>query len=175
MNGGFAIEYVELPTGRMPAPEFVDSLDDKAAARIDAFIESLRVYGNRMQEKFRLKCPFGRKRSSCHEGHTRRGSRSAEFGIVRCQGQVGSRGKLEISRIVICEAVGACEDREVENSRWSLLSNVDGQRFQAREKPIDLINGKPLAAVRHQETVADFIEPQERDQSTFFGKTRENG
>ena len=36
----------------MPAREFVDSLDDKAAARIDAFIERLRVYGNRMQGKF---------------------------------------------------------------------------------------------------------------------------
>ena len=30
----------------------MDSLDDKAAARIDAFIDRLRVYGNRMQSKF---------------------------------------------------------------------------------------------------------------------------
>jgi phage-related protein len=52
VNGEFTIEYVELPHGRMPAREFVDSLDDKAAARIDAFIERLRVYGNRMQGKF---------------------------------------------------------------------------------------------------------------------------
>ncbi len=52
MNGEFTIEYVELPNGRMPAREFVDSLDDKAAAKIDAFIERLRVYGNRMQGKF---------------------------------------------------------------------------------------------------------------------------
>jgi phage-related protein len=52
VNGGFAIEYVELPNGRMPAREFVDALDEKAAARIDAFIERLRVYGNRMQGKF---------------------------------------------------------------------------------------------------------------------------
>ena len=52
MNGEFTIEYVELPSGRMPAREFVDSLDDKAAARIDAFIERLRIYGNRMQGKF---------------------------------------------------------------------------------------------------------------------------
>jgi phage-related protein len=51
VNGEFTIEYVELPNGRMPAREFVDSLDDKAAARIDAFIERLRVYGNRMQGK----------------------------------------------------------------------------------------------------------------------------
>ena len=36
----------------MPAREFVDALDDKAAARIDAFIERLRIYGNRMQGKF---------------------------------------------------------------------------------------------------------------------------
>jgi hypothetical protein len=52
VNGEFTIEYVELPNGRMPAREFVDSLDDKAAARLDAFIERLRVYGNRMQGKF---------------------------------------------------------------------------------------------------------------------------
>ena len=52
MSGEFAVEYVELPNGRIPAREFVDSLDDKAAARIDAFIERLRVYGNRMQGKF---------------------------------------------------------------------------------------------------------------------------
>ena len=52
MNGEFTIEYVELPNGRIPAREFVDSLDDKAAARIDAFIERLRIYGNRMEAKF---------------------------------------------------------------------------------------------------------------------------
>jgi phage-related protein len=52
VNGEFTIEYVELPNGRVPAREFVDSLDNKAAARIDAFIERLRVYGNRMQGKF---------------------------------------------------------------------------------------------------------------------------
>jgi len=52
VNREFSIEYVELPNGRIPAREFVDSLDDKAAARIDAFIERLRVYGNRMQGKF---------------------------------------------------------------------------------------------------------------------------
>ncbi len=48
MSGEFTIEYVELPNGRVPAREFVDALDDKAAARIDAFIERLRIYGNRM-------------------------------------------------------------------------------------------------------------------------------
>jgi hypothetical protein len=48
----FTVEYVELPNGRVPAREFVDSLDDRAAARIDAFIERLRIYGNRVQGKF---------------------------------------------------------------------------------------------------------------------------
>jgi phage-related protein len=52
VNGEFTIGYVELPNGRVPAREFVDALDDKAAARIDAFIERLRIYGNRMQGKF---------------------------------------------------------------------------------------------------------------------------
>ena len=41
-----------MPNGRMPAREFVDSLDEKAAARIDAFIKRLRFSGNRMQGKF---------------------------------------------------------------------------------------------------------------------------
>jgi phage-related protein len=52
VNGEFSIAYVALPNGRVPAREFLDSLDEKAAARIDAFIERLRVYGNRMQGKF---------------------------------------------------------------------------------------------------------------------------
>ena len=52
MDGGFAIEYVELPNGRIPARDFVDSLDEKAAALIDAFLDRLRIYGNRMQGKF---------------------------------------------------------------------------------------------------------------------------
>jgi phage-related protein len=43
---------VELPNGKVPAREFIDSLDDRAAARIDAFIERLRTYGNRMEAKF---------------------------------------------------------------------------------------------------------------------------
>jgi phage-related protein len=43
---------VELPNGRMPVRDFVDSLDEKAAARIDAFLDRLRVYGNQMQGKF---------------------------------------------------------------------------------------------------------------------------
>ncbi len=52
MGGEFTVEYVELPNGRIPAREFLDALDDKATARIDAFIDRLRVYGNRMQGKF---------------------------------------------------------------------------------------------------------------------------
>lgn len=52
---GFTIEYVVLPNGRAPAREFLDSLDDQAAARVDAFIERLRTHGNRMQGKFTKK------------------------------------------------------------------------------------------------------------------------
>jgi phage-related protein len=52
LNSEFTIEYVELPNGRVPAREFIDSLDDKAAARIDAFVERLRIYGNRMEGRF---------------------------------------------------------------------------------------------------------------------------
>ena len=50
--GEFRIDYVMLPTGRIPAREFIDSLEDDAAAKVDAFIERLRVYGTRMHGKF---------------------------------------------------------------------------------------------------------------------------
>lgn len=52
MTAEFTIEYVELPNGKVPAREFIDSLDERATARIDAFIERLRIYGNRMEGKF---------------------------------------------------------------------------------------------------------------------------
>jgi phage-related protein len=52
VNSGFAIDYVELPNGRVPAREFLTSLDDKAAAQVDAFIRRLSFYGNLMQGKF---------------------------------------------------------------------------------------------------------------------------
>ena len=48
----FTIDYVELDDGHVPARDFIDSLDDEAAATIDAFIERLRVYGTRMHGKF---------------------------------------------------------------------------------------------------------------------------
>ena len=52
MSGEFTIYYLELPNGRVPAREFVDSLNDRASGRIDAFIDRLRVYGNRMEARF---------------------------------------------------------------------------------------------------------------------------
>ena len=52
MTGSFRIEYVVLPNGRVPAREFVDGLDDEAAAKVDAFIDRLRIYGTRMHGKF---------------------------------------------------------------------------------------------------------------------------
>src|SRR2546422_9152510 len=56
---GFSIEYVDLPNGRIPARDFIDSLDDKAAARVDAFVERLRIFGNRMEGKFVKKLTGG--------------------------------------------------------------------------------------------------------------------
>ncbi|MCH7985451.1 MAG: type II toxin-antitoxin system RelE/ParE family toxin [Acidobacteria bacterium] len=52
MAGEFKIDYVVLPNGRTSAQEFIDSLDELAAARVYAFIERLRMYGTRMHGKF---------------------------------------------------------------------------------------------------------------------------
>lgn len=52
MPSGFNIEYVVLPNGRIPAQEFLDSVDDDAAAKVLAFLEQLRIYGNQMPAKY---------------------------------------------------------------------------------------------------------------------------
>ena len=48
----FSIEYVLLPSGRVPVREFLDSVDDEAAARINAFIDRLAIFGTGMPGKF---------------------------------------------------------------------------------------------------------------------------
>jgi len=52
MDERFTIDYVMLPSGRIPARDFIDSLDDEATAQIDAFIQRLAVHGTRMHGKF---------------------------------------------------------------------------------------------------------------------------
>lgn len=52
MADGFTIEYVELPNRSRPAREFIDSLDDDAAAKVDNLIDRLRGFGTQMPGKF---------------------------------------------------------------------------------------------------------------------------
>jgi phage-related protein len=51
MGEQFSIDYVELPNGRIPARESIDAQDNVAGAKIDAAIDRLGVYGNRMPGK----------------------------------------------------------------------------------------------------------------------------
>jgi phage-related protein len=52
LAGEFTIQYVELPNGRVPVREFLDSLDDKAAAKVAAIMERLRIHGTQIPAKF---------------------------------------------------------------------------------------------------------------------------
>ena len=52
MAGEFSIGYVQLPDGRWPARDFIESLDDDAAAKVDALIDRLRLFGTQMPGKF---------------------------------------------------------------------------------------------------------------------------
>ena len=52
MVGDFTIEYVELPDQRQPARDFIESLDDDAAAKVDSLIDRFRIYGTQMPGKF---------------------------------------------------------------------------------------------------------------------------
>lgn len=48
----FTIEYVALPHGGRPAREFIEALDDEAAAKVDRLISRLRQEGTQMPGKF---------------------------------------------------------------------------------------------------------------------------
>jgi len=52
LAGDFTIHYVELPDRHRPARDFIENLDDDAAAKVDALISRLRAYGTQMQGKF---------------------------------------------------------------------------------------------------------------------------
>jgi phage-related protein len=52
LTDGFSLEYVQLPDGRRPAREFIEALDEDAAAKVDALISRLRVFGTQMPGKF---------------------------------------------------------------------------------------------------------------------------
>jgi phage-related protein len=52
LANGFTIEYVELPDRNRPAREFIDGLDDDAAAKVDVLIERLGTFGTQMPGKF---------------------------------------------------------------------------------------------------------------------------
>lgn len=48
----FSVSYVQLPDRTWPVRAFVDSLDDDAAAKVDAMIDRLRLFGTQMPGKF---------------------------------------------------------------------------------------------------------------------------
>jgi phage-related protein len=48
----FVIDYVALPDRGVPARDFIDSLDDDAAAKVDNLISRLRIFGTEMPGKF---------------------------------------------------------------------------------------------------------------------------
>ena len=52
MAAGYTIQYVELPNGAVPVREFLDLLDDRAAAKVAGFIDRLGSYGPQMPRKF---------------------------------------------------------------------------------------------------------------------------
>lgn len=55
MNSEFSLEYIELPDGRRPARDFIEALDDDAAAKVDVLIDRLRSFGTQMPAKFSKK------------------------------------------------------------------------------------------------------------------------
>jgi phage-related protein len=52
LAGDFTIEYVELADRHRPARDFIENLDDDAAAKVDALISRLRAHGTQMRGKF---------------------------------------------------------------------------------------------------------------------------
>ena len=52
MPAPYTVQYVVLPSGSVPVREFLDSLDDRAAAKIAGFIDRLGTHGPQMPRKF---------------------------------------------------------------------------------------------------------------------------
>jgi phage-related protein len=50
--GQFTVEYVALPNGRIPVQEFLESVDEKASAKVLAFIDQLQIRGTQMPAKY---------------------------------------------------------------------------------------------------------------------------
>jgi len=101
-------------------------------------------------------------------------SRSAEVGIGCRQRQIGAGRERQICSVVIREAMCLSENWQLEYFQWGLLGGIDGKGLQSGEETVDLIEGDALAAVGHEKTVADLIEPERGDQSTFFRKACED-
>jgi phage-related protein len=55
LSSEFSVEYVELPDGRRPARDFIEALDDDAAAKVDVPIDRLRFFGMQTPAKFSKK------------------------------------------------------------------------------------------------------------------------
>ena len=52
MSQEFTVEYVTLPNGRIPVAEFLESVDERAAAKVLAFIGQLGIHGTQMPAKY---------------------------------------------------------------------------------------------------------------------------
>src|SRR5713226_2418420 len=94
----------------------------------------------------------------------------AESRIGGGERQLETQGEREISGVIICEVVALCEGGQLKNFSGSLRGGFNREVFQPREESIDLILGDPLPPIGHQETIADFVEPQRGNYSALLGK-----
>lgn len=64
---------------------------------------------------------------------------------------------------------------QFENFGRSFLRGLDRKGLQSRQETVYLIQGNSLAAMGHQKSVANFIEPQDRNQGALFGEACKDG
>lgn len=63
-----------------------------------------------------------------------------------------------------------CKGWQFENFGGSLLRGFNRKGPQSRKKAVNLVQGDPLAAMRHEKDIAHFVEPQDGNQGTLFRK-----
>lgn len=95
------------------------------------------------------------------EAHACGGGRFAKFGVRRRQWQIKPIREREVRRIVIREVVGLCKDGQFEDLGGRLLRGFNRKGTQSSKEAANLIKCDPLATVGHEQSVTDFIEPQE--------------
>ena len=100
--------------------------------------------------------------------HARRSGCFDQTFVCGRERQTELHGKSQISGVIVGETVPLRQDRQFEDVGGRLPGAINREILDAAYESGKLIPGYPLATVGHDQTITNFIEPQDGNQGTFF-------